>query len=571
MIDFHVVLDPKSDEKGIQTNLRGKELLNIPQLNKGTAFSREERMAFGLLGKLPYHVESLEEQVARTYFQLQNQGSRLSKYIFLNNLHDKNQILFYKVIETYLHELLPVIYTPTVGTAVKTFSQKFRRPRGLYIAYEDRDHIDEILDNRSNADVDLIVVTDGEGVLGIGDQGVGSMDIPIAKLAVYTTLGGIDPNRTLPITLDVGTENVKLLNNTMYLGWRHERVRGKAYDEFADQFVSAVKKKFPHCFLHWEDFGRQNAQRLLDRYKDQLCTFNDDIQGTGVVALAAILAAVTAKDETLAQQRIVVFGGGTAGLGITHRLCHALVDLAGLSEKEAKEHFWIIDRQGLLLNNSTDLTAEQKKYARASREIVDWADSDFAEVIKQVKPTILIGCSGVAGAFSEKIIKEMAKHTAQPIILSLSNPTKLAEAVPQDLLDWTNNRALIATGSPFPNCSYHDQEVRIAQCNNALMFPPLGLAILAVQAKRLTETMLSVAAQTLAKQAPIASNPQCRELLPEISHTYLLAKDLALIIAKQAVAEKMCAKFTDDEIRQRIAEISWQPTYLPFSYVKSLK
>ncbi len=571
MIDFQVVLDRDSGEKSIQTNLRGKELLNIPQLNKGTAFSHEERMAFGLLGKLPYHIESLEEQVARTYFQLQNQGSRLSKYIFLNNLHDKNQVLFYKVIETYLHELLPVIYTPTVGTAVKTFSQKFRRPRGLYIAYEDRDHIEQILDNRSNEDVDLIVVTDGEGVLGIGDQGVGSMDIPIAKLAVYTVLGGIDPNRTLPITLDVGTENAKLLNNSMYLGWRHERVRGKAYDDFVDQFVNAVKKKFPRCFLHWEDFGRQNAQRLLDRYKDQLCTFNDDIQGTGVVALAAILAAVTAKGETLAQQRIVVFGGGTAGLGITHRLCHALVDLTGLSEKEAKEHFWIIDRQGLLLNNSADLTSEQKKYARASREIASWAGSDFAEVIKQVKPTILIGCSGVAGAFSEKIVKEMAKHTAQPIIMPLSNPTKLAEAVPQDLLDWTDNRALVATGSPFPNCCYHDQEMRIAQCNNALMFPPLGLAILAVQAKRLTETMLSVAAQTLAKQAPISSNPQCRELLPEISHTYLLAKDLALVIAKQAVAEKMCAKLTDDEIRQRIAEISWQPTYLPFSYVKSLK
>ncbi|MBX9706028.1 MAG: NAD-dependent malic enzyme, partial [Gammaproteobacteria bacterium] len=486
MLDFTVNKDSKTGTETITTSLAGKPLLSTPQLNKGTAFTYEERHAFNLLGKLPARIETLEEQVQRCYKQYSSYVTPLKRNVFLNELHDTNHVLFYRLLQQHLAEMLPTIYTPIVGTAVKEFSAEFRRPRGLYLSYQERDAMDEILDNRSNPEIDLIVVTDGEGVLGIGDQGIGGMDIPIAKLMVYTLCGGIDPTRTLPILLDVGTNNEALLNDPLYLGWRHPRLEGQEYDDFIEKFVRSVNKKFPKVFLHWEDFGRNNARRNLERYQNTLCTFNDDMQGTGVVTLAALLAAVKVNHQSLKDQRIVVFGGGTAGTGISDQIVDALMR-EGLTKEEARAKFWMIDRAGLLTQDMKDLTPFQYVYARDAAELADWTLAHgsvvtLADVVHHIKPTVLIGCSAVAGAFNEAIIKEMASYQDKPIILALSNPTERAEAQPVDIYQWTDGRALLATGSPFDDVTFHGVQVRIAQCNNAFVFPGLGLGLIAVQA-----------------------------------------------------------------------------------------
>lgn len=560
----------------IETKLTGKPLLSIPQVNKDTAFSKEERQALELNGKLPPHVESLDDQVKRAYFQFSNQDTRLNKYIYLNSLHDKNQVIFYKLLQQHIDEMIPIIYTPTVGTAVKTFNQKFRRARGLYISYihGEQKQIEEILNNRTNSEIDLIVATDGEGVLGIGDQGISAMEIPIAKLAVYSALGGINPNRTLPIMLDVGSNNNELINNPMYLGWKHSRIRGKDYDQFINHFVNAVQNVFPNAFLHWEDLGRSNAARILNRYKDQLCTFNDDMQGTGVVALSAVMAAIKHLEQSLTEQKIIIFGGGTAGLGIAQRLRHSLQS-QGLSDQQARHRLLIIDKPGLLIDSMTDLTDEQKLYARPEQESSDWQSFDLLNVINQINPTILIGCSGVSGAFSQAVIKAMAQSTPRPIIMPLSNPNKLAEATPQQIIDWTNNQALIATGSPFLQCHYQNKAITVSQCNNALIFPSIGLAVNAIGAKRLTDNMLAAAADALAIQAVTYSDKDQQQLLPNITDSAKFVKKIALSICQQAINDQVCDASIRQEsdqqidlqiIQQRIDDICWQPRYLPIHY-----
>lgn len=564
MLKINYRHDPNTGEEIIETNLAGKPLLTTPQLNKGTAFTTEEREAFSLLGKLPYSVETIDHQVQRCYKQFARFKSKLEKNIYLNNLHNQNQVLFYRLVSENLAEMMPIIYTPIVGSSVKKFSSEFRQTRGLYLTYPERDKMEAILTNRSNPDIDLIVVTDGEGVLGIGDQGIGGMDIPVAKLMVYTICGGINHLRTLPILLDVGTNNEHLLNDPLYLGWRHERLSGAEYDAFIDHFVGLLKKHFPQVFLHWEDFGRNNARRHLNTYKDEICTFNDDMQGTGAVTVSALLAAIDLTQTKFEQQKIVVFGAGTAGTGISDHIRMAM-EHDGLDKEQACKRFWLLDRNGLLVDDQDDLTQWQQPYAQPRDSVANWElqnpdEIGLLDVIKNVKPTILIGCSAVTGAFTETVVKEMARHVERPIILPLSNPTEHAEAIPSDLLAWTEGKALIATGSPFPQVTYHKEDVPIAQCNNALVFPGIGLGILAVKAKRCSDEMLWAACKALSRCAPTHRDKKAA-LLPNLSNAREVARDIAIAVAEQAVNEQLNALEVQGSVEAMIDAIAWQPNY----------
>jgi malate dehydrogenase (oxaloacetate-decarboxylating) len=567
MLDFQVLKDEKTGELTVKTPLSGKLLLTSPQLNKGTAFTNEERHEFGLLGKLPAAVETLSEQTMRAFLQYSAFSTDLQKSIYLRTLHETNETVFYKLVIDHMKAMIPVLYTPIVGTAVKTHSAEFRRPRGLYIAYPDREYIREILSNRTHPDIDVIVVTDGEGVLGIGDQGIGGIDIPIAKLIVYTIAAGINPLRTLPIMLDTGTNNQALLDDPLYLGWRQHRIAGEKYDEFIRMFIEEVKKQFPGVYLHWEDFGRDNAQRNLTKYRNEISSFNDDIQGTGVVTLAAMLAAVHTTGTSLTDQRFVVFGAGSAGLGITHQLCDALIR-AGLSEKEARSRFWLISSNGLITSESPSLSPERALYARDSTEINEWKTTTpgvvlLEDVINNVHPTVLIGCSTVASAFTEGAIKTMATYCERPIIFPLSNPTERSEAKPADIIEWTKGKALIATGSPFDPVSYNGQTIPIGQCNNALVYPGIGLGIMAVKAKTLSEDMLWAACQSAAQFSPILKNPNAA-LLPPIEDARPFSNVIALAVAQQAVKEGLATVKNTDNIQALIDAIKWEPKYVKY-------
>ncbi len=566
MLDFKLVRDKTTGEAWIETSLNGKPLLTTPQLNKGTAFSERERHEFGLTGKLPTRIETLEEQVARSYHQFTSHLTQLKRNIYLHDLHDSNQVLFYALARTNLNEILPTIYTPIVGTRVKEFSHEFRKARGLYITLQDINDIDEILDNRSNPEIDLIVVTDGESVLGIGDQGVGAMDIPVAKLMVYSLSGATDPNRTLPILLDVGTNNHSLLEDPLYLGVRHQRVSGKPYDEFIAAFIKSVKHKFPKVFLHWEDFGRENAHRNLNFYRDEICSFNDDIQGTGAVSLAALKAAIKINHSTFADQRIIIFGAGTAGTGIAEQIVAAM-RRQGLNEAETRKRFWLIDKPGLITEATAEVTLEQKYFARSLSEIQNWKVTDTShisllDVINHIKPTILIGTSGRAGAFNQEIIRAMAQHVERPIIMPLSNPTDYAEAAPEDLLQWTDGKALIATGSPFPDVNYNGNNYKIAQCNNSLVFPGIGWGVMAVKASKLTDDMLWLASEILAENSPILQDPTA-PLLPLLDCMESIARKIAFAIAKNALENGLAGE-TQTPLEQLIDQQAWYPHYYPF-------
>jgi malate dehydrogenase (oxaloacetate-decarboxylating) len=542
-----------NQEEYIETSLSGKSLLTMPQLNKGTAFPDDERRTFKLLGKLPLHVETLDEQVTRAYLQFCSYATLIQKNIYLNNLHDKNQVLFYKLVTEHLTEMIPILYTPTVGLAVKEFHRKFQQPRGLYISYPDREYIEEILENRTNLDVDLIVITDGERILGLGDQGVGGIDIPIAKLMLYTLCASVNPMHTLPIQLDVGTNNQELLDDPLYLGWRHKRIQGQQYDDFLEQVISAIERRFPQVFLHWEDFGRDNARRNLERFENRLCSFNDDIQGTGAVTLAALLSAVKVNASTLAGQRVVLYGAGTAGTGIADQICDAMVR-QGLSREEARKRFYLIDRPGLLLDSMSDLMPAQKQYARSDMH----GTYDLLTTIKQVKPTILIGCSAQGGAFTQEIITAMMHDPNQrPIILPLSNPTECAEAQPSDIMKWTEGRALVATGSPFEG---------IAQCNNALVFPGIGLGVLAVKAKKVTESMIWAACEAVSRAAPVHTDPS-GALLPEIGEAKILARKIAYAVAQEACNEGLARVENTENIDALIEQTVWESRYIPFKVI----
>ncbi len=571
MLKFNSKRDKKGHRIRIETSLCGSELLNTPKLNKGSAFTNKEREAFQLTGKLPDRVENIEEQIKRVYGQYQQIESNLEKNIFLNNLHDSNEVLFFKLISKNLVEMLPIVYTPTVGEAVQNFSLEFRRSRGLYIDYPHQDQIEKILENRLNPDVNLILVTDGEGVLGIGDQGVGGMDISIAKLMVYTICSGLDPNHLLPIQLDVGTNNKKLIDDPNYLGWRHERISGKEYDQFIDKFVSAVMKKLPGTFLHWEDFGRENAHKNLQRYRQTLPSFNDDIQGTGAITLACVLSAVNASAADLAKQRVVMFGAGTAGVGIADQIAAAMMQ-HGLSEQQARQCFYLIDRQGLLLTNSEGLLDFQQPYARNPEEVADWQldkteEIQLLDTVRNAKPTLLIGCSTVHGAFNEAIVKEMTKHNEHPIIFPLSNPTSLAEAEPKDILNWSQGKAIIATGSPFKPVEYNGTRHTIAQCNNAYVFPGIGLGVVACKATQVTDAMIWTACNTLANESPAKENITL-SLLPDLTEVLPICQKIALAVAEKAREEGVAGIDNDADLEQAIRLASWQPEYVPFTKIK---
>lgn len=574
MSHFIYKKNTKTNKMYVETSYTGKALLTIPQLNKGTAFTSKERWKFRLQSKLPYRIENIKEQALRAYQQYARFSTNLEKNIYLRNLHNTNETLFFRLIQDNLEEMLPIIYTPVIAEAVKCYSTEYRKPRGLYIAYPDRHRIREILSHRTNYDIDLIVASDAEGILGIGDQGVGGIEIPVAKLAVYTLCAGLHPSRYLPIFLDAGTNNKTLLKNPFYLGWRHKRVGRKAYDEMIRLFIKAVKNAFPNVFLHWEDFGRDNARRNLERYQNELCSFNDDMQGTAAVTLSALLAACMVAKQHFAKQRIVIFGAGTAGSGIADAIYRAMLTL-GLSAKKARGQFWLIDRSGLLLESTRPLARFQAPYARQTSEVRTWKKNSegnisLDEVIKQVKPTTLIGCSTQQGAFNARILKKMAANHKHPIIFPLSNPTELAEATPLDILKHTFGKALIATGSPFDEVIYNKKSRYIPQCNNALVFPGIGLGVIAIGAKKLTNNMLWQACKTLSSLSPARVSTH-EPILPRLKDAHKVSKKIAHAVAKQAIKDGVATLPKDKTIAQLINQHTWKPEYFPYKLVASKK
>ncbi|MGN7891037.1 oxaloacetate-decarboxylating malate dehydrogenase [Bacillus sp. 22475] len=558
----------------LETTLRGAEVLSTPLLNKGVAFTQNEREELGLKGLLPPAVLTLEEQARRAYEQFSSQPDDLLKNVYLTALHDRNEVLFYRILTDHLREMLPIVYTPTVGVAIQRYSHEYRKPRGVYLSINDPSGIEEAFTNigATAENIDLVVVTDGEGILGIGDWGVGGINIAIGKLAVYTAAVGIDPSRVLPVILDVGTNREELLNNPFYIGNRHPRITGEAYDEFIDTFVQAVNKQFPKALLHWEDFSSRNARKILDKYRHDVCTFNDDIQGTGAVSLAAVLSAVKASGVPLSEHRVVVFGAGTAGIGIADQVRDAMVRV-GVSEEESYKRFWCIDRNGLVTDNMGDLLDFQIPYARKEAEVSEWKQNDvigLAEVVKHVKPTILIGTSTVAGAFKEEIIKEMASHVERPIILPMSNPTPLAEAKPADLIEWTEGRALVATGSPFEPVTYNGVTYVIGQSNNALIFPGLGLGTIVVRASVMTDGMFAAAAEAVASMVD-TSQPGA-PILPEVEELRNISEMVAIEVAKVAVAEGVArVNLSDNDIKMAVQEAMWKPEYRQIKAVEKVR
>jgi malate dehydrogenase (oxaloacetate-decarboxylating) len=543
-------------------------LLDAPLLNKGTAFTQTERTGFGLHGLLPAEVETLEQQVVRAYEAYQRKDEDLERHIYLRALQDTNEVLFYKLLLDHIEEMTPIVYTPTVALACEQFSHIYRRPRGLFISYPLRDSLAELLRNRPNKDVDVIVVTDGERILGIGDQGAGGLGIPIGKLSLYTLIGGIRPERTLPIVLDVGTNNSERLNDPEYLGWRHERITGQAYFDFVDQFVQAVKQELPGTCLQWEDFATPHARPILQRYRDELLTFNDDIQGTAAVALGAALGAVKVTGRTLKEQQIVMLGAGSAGIGVADGL-RAAMKGEGLTEDEARSRFWVIDKNGLLQSGRKDLTSEQSVYAQPEGRVSAWPRTSnghigLADVIGQIKATILIGLSTVGGAFSEPIVREMARKVDRPIIFPLSNPTSKSEAKAEDLILWTDGRALVASGSPFAPVSFKGRKIPIAQCNNVYIFPAMGLAVVASGARRVTEPMMLAAARALGANSPALKDPSA-SLLPPLPDIRRVAADIAVAVGIEAQRDGVAPKLSEDELRRRVQETQWTPIYPNFA------
>ena len=558
------VLQWNPGEKAWETTCRGYSVLSDPWLNKGTAFPESERDALGLTGLLPSRVLTLDQQAQRAYRQCSQQASDLDKNVYLTALHDRNEVLFYRVLTDHLSELLPIVYTPTIGEAIQQYSHQYRRPRGVYLSIDAPDQIETALraTELTADEVDLIVATDAQAILGIGDWGVGGIDIAAGKLAVYTAAGGINPARTLPVVLDVGTDRPELLEDPLYLGVRHNRPAQEPYDAFIDAYVTTALKIFPHALLHWEDFGPGNARRILDRYRDRILTFNDDMQGTGAVNLAAVLAGARASHTPLIRHRVVIFGSGTAGIGIADQL-HDAMTSDGLDSAAARARIWCLDRYGLLSDDMTGLRDFQVPYARPAAEVRDWpghgtaSGIGLAEVASRVHPTILIGTSTQRGAFTEQIVREMAAHVDRPVILPMSNPTTLSEAVPADLLAWTGGRALIATGSPFGPVAYQGVTYQIGQANNALIFPGLGLGALLSGARRITDHMITVAARAVAELTDTAAPGA--SLLPPIDDLRATSARVALAVARAAADDGVAGQpgVTADGVEAAM----WKPQY----------
>jgi malate dehydrogenase (oxaloacetate-decarboxylating) len=546
----------------LHASLRGMHLLDTPIFNKGTAFTDEERSEFGLHGLLPPQIESLDEQTARAYDAFRRKTDNLERHIYLRALQDTNEILFYRLLDAHVEEMTPIVYTPVVALGCQQFSEIYRRPRGLFISYPLRDSIPSLLQNRPNPDVDIIVVTDGERILGVGDQGVGGMGIPIGKLSLYSLIAGIHPARTLPVVLDVGTNNKDRLKAPEYLGWRHERITGDAYYEFVDRFVQGVKQELPHVCLQWEDFANTHARPLLDRYRDQLLSFNDDIQGTAAVVFGALTGAVKVSGAKLKDQQIVFYGAGAAAIGVADYLCMALMD-SGLCEKEAKSRFWIVNRGGLLRSDRTDLSPEQRIYAQPVERVEAWFSSgtiDLETVIRNVDATILIGLSTLGGAFTESIVREMARKVRRPIIFPLSNPTDRCEAVPEDLIRWTDGRVIVATGSPFAPVDFAGQKIPIAQCNNVYVFPAVGLGLIASGAHRVTDRMMMAGARALGEHSPALSD-SAAALLPSLKDLRAIARHMAFEVGLEAQRTGVARSTSSHELQDRIAATQWIPEY----------
>ncbi len=536
-------------------------LLADPLINRGTAFSDTDRTRLGLRGLLPAAVETLDQQVARAYAAFGEQPTEIAKHINLRALQDVNETLFYELLEAHIEEMLPIVYTPTVGVACQRFSEIYRRPRGLFISYPDRDRIGEVLRNRPHHEVEVIVVTDGQRVLGLGDQGFGGMGIPIGKLSLYTALGGIDPARTLPVMLDVGTDNAELLDDPVYLGWRHRRVAGVQYDEFIDRFVEAVLIELPDVLVQWEDFATPHALPILKRFRDRLLTFNDDIQGTASVVLGALTSAAGATGSRIRDQTVVMVGAGSAGVGVSEQIVRAMV-ADGLSVSEAHSRVYLVDVNGLLTTDRRDLDEGQHRLAQPPGAVQGPPGEAprLLDVVRAAAPTAMVGLSAAAGAFTEEIVRAMAATTERPIILPLSNPTSRSEARPQDLADWTAGRALVATGSPFPPMRVGANEIQVAQCNNVYVFPGIGLGAIAVGATRVTDGMLTAAATAIGAAAPIHADPRAG-LLPAWSELVDTANAVAKAVARAAVGDGVAPELGSEQIDAAIDAARWVPTY----------
>ena len=554
----------------VTTSLSGYQLLADPLLNKGTAFTEAERSMFDLHGLLPPNIGVLDEQISRRLHALRNFKTDLERYSFLRGLHDANETLFFALMVKNIEELLPIVYTPTIGAGCQQFSRLFRKPRGLFLSLPHKTKLKTILDNPHFDRVEAIVVTDGERILGLGDQGAGGMGIPLGKLALYTACGGIHPATTLPIMLDVGTDNPECLADPLYVGWRHERVRGAEYDDFVETFVSAVAERWPHVLLQWEDFAKGNATRLLNRYRDRLCTFNDDIQGTAAVAIGTLLSAINVTKAPLTEQRVVVFGAGSAGCGIATLLLKAMKD-AGLQQRDAVERIFMVDRDGLLVEGMGDIASYQKPFVQNKSVAGAWKLDHpdkvaLLDVVRNARPSVLIGVSGQTGAFSEPVVRAMAEHNERPIIFPLSNPTSRAEATPEDLENWTDGRAVIGTGSPFPPLTRGGTKFRVDLTNNSYIFPGVGLGVIAVKARRVTDSMFMAAAKALAAVSPARANPN-GNLLPPVTSLRDVSAAVATAVAQQAHNEDLTEGINADEIEGLIRAHIWAPRYLPYRRV----
>src|SRR5918995_1047948 len=554
----------------IETELSGKDLMSDPVLNKGAAFNYKERIRFDLHGLLPPVIETLEQQCVRAYEAFRRKNDDLERHIFLRALQDTNETLFYALLYRHISEMTPIIYTPVVAQGCINFSHIYRRPRGLFLSYPLADMMDEIIENRPYQDVDVIVVTDGERVLGIGDQGAGGMGIPIGKLSLYTLIGGIDPQRTLPIVLDVGTNNADRLNDPEYVGWHHERITGQAYWDFVDKFVTCIKRKLPNVLLQWEDFAKPHARPILDRYRDSLCTFNDDIQGTAAVTLGALYKALKITKKKFSDQQVVILGAGSAGTGIAEYIEQAMVK-EGMDETEARKHFFLLDSKGLLHTARTNLTPVQQKFAQSFELVSGWSVNNrqirLDEVIENISATILIGVSSHPGQFTAPIIKGMASKVERPIVFPLSNPYDRAEAVPEDLIRWTDGRALVATGTEFPPVSLKGRRFKIAQCNNFYIFPAIGLAVRASDAKRVTDRMMIAAAEALGNISQDSANT-ATELLPPIENMRDVAIQTAVMVGLQAQQDGVAQVVSEQDLRERVRQRFWIPQYFGYKLLK---
>lgn len=549
----------------------GNALLELPLLNKGSAFNEEERTHFNLHGLVPHVEESIEEQSQRSYQQYCAFNDEINKHIYLRNIQDTNETLFYHLIENHLSEMMPIIYTPTVGEACQRFSDIYRRHRGIFISYPDRQHIDDILHNVNKKNVKVIVITDGERILGLGDQGIGGMGIPIGKLALYTACGGISPAYTLPITIDVGTNNQQLLNDPIYMGWRQPRISGDEYYAFVDEVIMAIKRRWPTALIQFEDFAQKNAMPLLEKYRNQICCFNDDIQGTAAVSVGSLIAASRAAGKQLKDQKVAFLGAGSAGCGIAEQIVAQMV-AEGLTDAQARSQIYMVDRFGLLTENQPNLLNFQSRLVQKIDAVSHWGNAEEAislfDVVKNAKPTVLIGVSGQPGLFTEEVIRTLAENCERPIVLPLSNPTSRVEAVPADIIEWTKGKALIATGSPFAPVNYQGKTYNISQCNNSYIFPGIGLGVIAVQATRVTDHMLMAASNALADCSPKLQDIEA-DLLPDLNELHQVSRIIAFKVAQAAIEDGVAPAIHEDILRQRLEDNFWKPEYRRYKRIAS--